>query len=107
MAIIDDVIKIYEEKQTINEVARILKISSQKVRRLLINSGHIQSEKSRQILYYISCGLSNKEIANKLEISVKTLNSYLPYRKCVYKQNTCSYNAEKIRKWRKSKKSKL
>lgn len=103
MAVIDDVVKLYDEKHSINAVARIIKISPQKVRRLLINSGHIQSEKSRQILFYISHGLSKEEIAGKLGLSVKTLNSYSPYKKCIYKQSMCSYNAKRIREWRSKK----
>ena len=53
MAIMDDVIKAYIETHSINAVAHVVKISPQKVRRLLISSGYIQSEKSRQILFYI------------------------------------------------------
>ena len=104
MAVIDDVIKLYDEKHSINAVARIVKMSPQKVRRLLITSGYIQSEKSRQILFYISHGLSKEGIADKLGLSVKALNSYLPYKKCIYKQSMCSYNAKRIREWRQRKK---
>jgi len=91
------------KKHSINAVARIVKMSPQKVRRLLINSGCIQSEKTRQILFYISHGLSKEKIAGKLGLSVKTLNSYLPYKKCIYKQHMCSYNAKRIREWRNKK----
>ena len=35
---------------------------------------------------------------------MKTLENYLPYKKCIYNQNMCSYNAKRIREWRQKKK---
>lgn len=101
MAIIDDVCAYYERKGSIKQAAKLAHISEQKARKLLITAGAIQPEKSRQALYYLSRGLTKNEVAQKLEVSVKVLESYLPYRRAPYNQEACSENAKKIRRWRK------
>lgn len=100
MAIIDDVVQCYKQDGTINGAARAMHISPQKVRKLLITAGAIQPEKSREALLYLSRGLKKTEAAEKLGISVKALESYLPYTKGAYNQPERSPNAVKLSRWR-------
>ena len=100
MAIIDDAVATYQETHTIKKAAMLAHISEQKARKLLITAGAIQPEMSREALLYLSRGLKKEEVAKKLGISVKALNSYLPYSRMPYNQPTRSPNAEKLARWR-------
>ena len=100
MAIIDDAVATYQETHTIKGVARELGISEQKARKLLITAGAIQPEMSREALLHLSRGLKKEEVAQRLGISVKALESYLPYSRMPYNQPTRSPNAEKLARWR-------
>lgn len=100
MAIIDDAAQIYGCKHTIAAVAHDLHISQQKARKLLITAGIIQPEMARQALYYRSRGLELTEIAGKLGVTVKALQSYLPYTRAPYNQPMRSENAVKLSRWR-------
>lgn len=100
MAIIDDICAYYKREGSINKAAKLAKISEQKARKLLITAGVIQPEKSRQAMLYLSRGLKKTEVAEKLGISVKALESYLPYSRMPYKQTNRSLNALKIARWR-------
>ena len=100
MAIIDDVVAYYQKAHTIKGTARLAHICEQKVRKLLITAGAIQPETSREALLYLSRGLKKEEAAEKLGISAKALDSYLPYSRAPYGQPTRSQNAEKLSRWR-------
>ena len=101
MAIIDDICQYYKQQGSIQGTAQLAGISDQKARKLLITAGVIQPEKSREALLHLSRGLKKKEVAKKLGISVKALESYLPYSRMPYNQPTRSKNAERLSAWRK------
>lgn len=105
MAIIDDVTAFYKQEGTIKGAAKLAHISEQKARKLLITTGTIQPELSREILLYRSRGLELKEIAKKLGLSVHAVLSYLPYSRTPYNQPTRSANAKKLAEWRDRRKS--
>jgi DNA-directed RNA polymerase specialized sigma24 family protein len=100
MATIDDICRYYQQQGSIRGAAQLAGISEQKTRKLLITAGAIQPEKSREALLYLSRGLEKNEAAKKLGISVKALESYLPYSRMPYNQPTRSPNAEKLARWR-------
>ena len=100
MAIIDDTVEAYRKEHTIKKAAMLAHISEQKARKLLITAGAIQPEMSREALLYLSRGLKKEEVAKKLGISVKALNSYLPYSRMPYCQPTRSENAVRLAMWR-------
>lgn len=103
MSLINEVVKDYKSKKSINAVAKSMHISPQKIRKILLTAGVIQPEFTRQALYYLSNGLSKSEVAQKLEISLKVLQSYLPYTRMPYNQLTKSENAKKNRSLEKKK----
>ena len=94
-----------------------IKLSSSKIRKLLISGGCWSTERSREIgnLYdeYTKSkneggkGLNNDDavsrIATELDVSVVTVSVNLPYRNVVYNLNKRSSNAERCSRYRKRK----
>ena len=85
---------------SIKSTAKILKISEQKVRKILITFDLFESEKSRYIAKRINEGASVEDVAREIETTERYVNSYLPYSKGVYYGDHPSKGALVLREWR-------
>jgi hypothetical protein len=75
----------YKNTKSIKRTAELLDTYPIKVRRVLITEELWESETSKGIGILFKEGLSVKEIARKLFISEKNVQSYLPYTRGQYK----------------------
>ena len=95
-ATIQSVIRLWEQELSQKEISRRLKISEQKVCKILVTVGAIETEESRMI----KSGLSVSEIAEKLGKSEKSVICRIPYEKGIYNAEYPTINAIRIRKCR-------
>lgn len=100
------VIADYKINKSIKSAARAANISESKARKLLISEGMIHYERTDALLSLMKEGLTIEQAAEKLNISPKVANSYLPYDKGEYNINNPTLNALRIRKYREEKKGK-
>ena len=95
-ATIQSVIRLWEQELSQKEISRRLRISEQKVCKILVTVGAIETEESRMI----KSGLSVSEIAEKLGKSEKSVICRIPYGKGIYNAEYPTINAIRIRKCR-------
>lgn len=95
-ATIQSVIRLWEQELSQKEISRRLKISEQKVCKILVTVGAIETEESRMI----KSGLTVSEIAEKLGKSEKSVICRIPYEKGIYNAEYPTINAIRIRKCR-------
>ena len=100
------ILESYEITKNISETARILDVSPQTVKRVLISNGIYPSKRAHQIANLNDLGLSVSDIAEFLKISEDTVRSNLPYTKGGYATGPKSENAKKIAQCRANKKAK-
>lgn len=92
LACVDDC---FTQTGEIRATAEELGISSIKVKKLLITSGKLEYEETRQIQRLLAYGKKLSEIQQELGLKKSSINSYLPYSKVPYKENEISANAER------------
>lgn len=102
---IDDIIKVYQEKESIKATARELEVSEGVVRKALITKGAYVSPLYEQIAELVKAGYSLNQIAEILEVSPSCVNANYPYVRGTYLDTDKSPNAIAIRKWRERKKT--
>lgn len=95
-ATIQSVIRLWEQELSQKEISRRLRISEQKVCKILVTVGAIETEESRMI----KSGLTVSEIAEKLGKSEKSVICRIPYEKGLYNAEYPTINAIRIRKCR-------
>ena len=88
--------RLWEQQLSQKEISRRLGISEQKVRKILITIGAVETDISRM---YAS-GMTAEEIADRLGISKKAVNGHIPYQKGIYNAEYPTLNALAIRKSR-------
>ena len=103
MSIVDDVIRSYEETESTKRTAIKCGISEHKARKILFEQRLLSTDTSIIVSNLANEGLSAKEIADKLGMSQKAANTYLPYKKGIYKEPEPSKNAIRIRRHREKK----
>ena len=96
----EEVEKMYALTLDVNKTAKELGVSVGKVRKMLITLGLWSNYRSDQIGKLYKEGLTVSEIAEKLRISEKTVNAYLPYSKGDYLGDDRSDNALRLEKMR-------
>lgn len=96
----EKIITIYRLTRSLNETARQTGLSSQKVRRFLINAGEYVSPAAEQIRSMYTSGCTPEEIRKALGLSRSAVFSYLPYRKGEYNAESPTENALRIRRHR-------
>ena len=101
----EEVEKAYTLSRDVDETAKLLRVSSGKVRKMLITLGLWSNSRSEVVGSLYKGGLSPEEIANELDISIKTVNAYLPYSKGDYLGDDRSDNALRIEKMRNNRKA--
>jgi len=100
------ILESYEITQNMFDTARILDVSPQTVKRVLISNGIFPSKRAQQIANLNDLGLNVSDIAEFLKISKDTIRSNLPYTKGGYATGPKSENAKKIAQCRANKKAK-
>ena len=85
----------------IKATAEELGISSIKVKKLLITSGKLEYEETKQIQRLLAYGKKLSEVQQELGLKKSSINSYLPYSKVPYKENEISANADRCDLYRK------
>lgn len=100
------ILESYEITKNMSETARLLNVSPQTVKRVLISNGIFPSKRAHQIANLNDLGLSVSDIAEFLKISEDTVRSNLPYTKGGYATGPKSENAKKIAQCRANKKAK-
>lgn len=99
-----DVIRLHQMGVSRKEIAKSLKISDNKVRKILITAGESPVSKTGdRVLKLFEEGFSQKEICDMLGLSKSAVNSHIPYTKSVYNSDSPTINAERIRECRKKK----
>ena len=87
------ILESYEITQNMFDTARILDVSPQTVKRVLISNGIFPSKRAQQIANLNDLGLNVSDIAEFLKISEDTVRSHLPYTKGGYATGQKSKNA--------------
>ena len=100
------ILESYEITQNMFDTARILDVSPQTVKRVLISNGIFPSKRAQQIANLNDLGMNVSDIAEFLKISKDTIRSNLPYTKGGYATGPKSENAKKIAQCRANKKAK-
>lgn len=75
-------------------------ISRLKVRKILITTGDVTYPMTQTIQELLATGMSKTEICKLLNVAIATLNSFLPYEKCVYNLSDVSNAAENCQVYR-------
>lgn len=89
-----------------SETARILDVSPQTVKRVLISNGIYPSKRAHQIANLNDLGINVSDIAEFLKISKDTVRSNLSYTKSGYATGQKSKNAVRVARCRNNKKAK-
>ena len=89
--------------QLIAEVAKQFKVSSMKMRKLLITAGVYFNDTSRLIAKLDAEGKNIAEISAITGLKRASINGYLPYKKVIYKNTDSSVGADRIRLMRERK----
>lgn len=91
---------LYRNGHNISDISKHCNFNKQKVRKILITTGDLETPLSKKINNMYDEGIQVAQIAEQLEMSVSMVNSYVPYQKGAYKSSTPSDNALRIRKSR-------
>lgn len=99
----EQIIEAYRKSGSISAVVEELHVSEVKVRRVLITEGLWSSRTSRQVSAFLAHGKTTQEIAGELNITVKAVEAYMPYRRGVYDDNSQSGSAARSEAYRRRK----
>jgi len=94
---------VYDCTREIKATAEELGISAIKVKKLLITSGKLEYDETRQIQCLLAYGKKMDEIQQEMGLKKSSINSYLPYSKIPYKSEEISSNADRCELYRKRK----
>lgn len=101
--LMNTVTEVYREKNEIKATALELDLPPNKVKKLLITAKVISYPEMQQIQRLLNAGKSMAEVQEELHLSRATINTYLPYSKCVYKTAEISQNAERVKRYKERK----
>lgn len=102
--LVTSALRLNEQGLSVAEIARRLKISEQKTRKILITAGAWSSPLSLKIAKMRGDGKSIEEIAESLGITRNAVLSYTPYDRGMKNAEYPTVNALRIRKCRQNKK---
>lgn len=83
----DDIVRTYLNNSSIRETAIHHDMSRQKVRKILITEGVYSTPQSIRVNELLASGYTTQEVAEKLSVSVGTVNNLAAYRKGEYDIN--------------------
>lgn len=95
----EKILELYDELGSIKAVSKRTRYSWNRIVKSLSTSGVVINQTHALIIEYHEKGLTPLQIANQMEISVKTVQAYLPRVRPVYGEDL-SKNALKIKRWR-------
>lgn len=91
---------VYDNTGEIKATADELDMSPMKVKKLLITSGKLEYEETKQIKRLMEYGKGIGDIQKELGLRKSSINSYLPYSKVPYKEKEVSANADRCNLYR-------
>lgn len=94
------IILLHNNGLSLNEITEQLHISMSKARKTLATEGIYVTALTKTINQLYNEGLTQAEIAAKLNKSIKAINNHLRYTKCIYNAEQRSANALRIKKHR-------
>lgn len=94
------VIDAYQNCKSIKKIAAELNLSEVKVRRILITAGLWRSKTSDAVKELLDQNLTVAEVAEKLCMTEKNVQAYMPYRKGTYDAENTSNSAIRSRLYR-------
>lgn len=97
---VKEITKLYSENNSILETAKATGISTVKVRKILITEGLWESATSIKIGQLLEQGLTTEEIAQKLYMSAKNVQAYMPYERGLYNGEEITREAIRASKYR-------
>lgn len=97
---IDSILDYYDDCLSVRATAAHFGLSHQRIRKILLTFGNYKCSRSLEIRAYLDEGKSIPEIAELLNIAPKTVQSFMPYVKGMYKLDDATENALRIRKCR-------
>lgn len=80
----DDIVRTYLNNNSIRETAIHHNMSRQKVRKILITEGVYSTPQSIRVNELLASGYTTQEVAEKLSVSIGTVNNLSAYRKGEY-----------------------
>lgn len=98
--LINTVVEVYDSTQEIKATALELSLPPNKVKKLLITAKVITYPETEQIQSLQAEHIPMAEIQRIMNLSYSSINTYLPYSKCVYKAAEISQNAERIKRYK-------
>lgn len=94
------VIDLYTINNSVLKTAEAAGISTVKTRKILITEGLWQSDTSVKVGMLLKQGWKTEEIAEKLHMSVKNVQAYMPYERGMYGEKAASPDAIRSDKYR-------
>lgn len=92
------IVDVFKRTKSINQTISETGISKLTVQKVLITEGLWSSQRSREVLRLKEEGLSTEEIAERLHISIKGVQAYLPYSRRPYNTEETSDSIRSKRK---------
>ena len=99
------VLELYESREPVKRIARMLTISEAKVCKILCSNGIAPTTRAAEVMRLWKVGKTMEEIADTLHVSYHAVHRYIPYTRGMYLSENPSSNALRIRKCREKKKS--
>lgn len=96
----DEIIALYDKSESIRAVAKETGLSHSTIRQVLVDSGIYPSDQTKRINRLNRYGVPDEEIAEMMNISVKTVRAHLPHTKGSYACDEPTENALRIRQIR-------
>lgn len=97
---VKEIINLYSTNNSILETAKATGISTVKVRKILITEGLWKSDTSIKVGRLLEQGLTTEEIAEKLYMSIKNVQAYMPYERGIYNGEGITLDAARANKYR-------
>lgn len=100
------ILRLYDQDASIKQIARQLRVSAVKVKKVLVNAGIAPTQRAVQIQAMHRDGMSIDDIAVSLNIRPATVRNYIPYSRGPKNADYPTKNALRIRACRERKKAK-
>lgn len=95
------VLELYESREPVKRIARMLTISEAKVCKILCSNGIAPTTRAAEVMRLREAGKTQNEIAEILGVSADAVNRYMPYTRGMKYSDNPTVNAIRIREYRK------
>lgn len=96
--------KYHDEGGSLRRTAAAMGLSVQTARKMLVTAREYDTPRKQEIDALRKQGLSVRDIAERLGVSIKAVDSFIPYKRGTYLVPSESKNADRIRQCRQRKK---